>query len=230
MATIFYTAPTAIRALMQGGDEPVKKTSRKSLRLLGSVGEPINPEAWLWYWRTVGEEKCAIVDTWWQTETGGIMIANYAAEDVKPGSMGRPLPGITAAIVRRLKGGAVEVVAGASSRRKTVRITGVAAAAIEALLDIQMASAPSADELVAALERAVRRVDDEALVLLATAECAAGARLVALRFHRLLEPFAIDADVLRGGGVFERGASGHVDHHGKFALVVKGQHLHDHTH
>ena len=69
---IFYTAPTAIRALMQSGDEPVKKTSRKSLRLLGSVGEPINPEAWEWYYHVVGDNRCPIVDTWWQTETGGI--------------------------------------------------------------------------------------------------------------------------------------------------------------
>ncbi|MDB5439487.1 MAG: acs, partial [Caulobacteraceae bacterium] len=72
---IFYTAPTALRALMRDGDEPVKKTSRKSLRLLGSVGEPINPEAWLWYYRVVGDERCPIVDTWWQTETGGILIS-----------------------------------------------------------------------------------------------------------------------------------------------------------
>ena len=71
---IFYTAPTAIRALMQAGEEPVKKTSRKSLRLLGSVGEPINPEAWEWYYRVVGDNRCPIVDTWWQTETGGILI------------------------------------------------------------------------------------------------------------------------------------------------------------
>ena len=78
---IFYTAPTAIRALMQAGEEPVKKTSRKSLRLLGSVGEPINPEAWEWYYRVVGDNRCPIVDTWWQTETGGILIT--------------PLPGAT---------------------------------------------------------------------------------------------------------------------------------------
>jgi Acyl-coenzyme A synthetases/AMP-(fatty) acid ligases len=76
---IFYTAPTAIRALMQGGDEPVKKTSRKMLRLLGSVGEPINPEAWEWYHRVVGDERCPIVDTWWQTETGGILITPLPA-------------------------------------------------------------------------------------------------------------------------------------------------------
>ena len=69
--TIFYTAPTAIRALMREGDEPVKRYSRKSIRLLGTVGEPINPEAWEWYWRVVGDGRCPIVDTWWQTETGG---------------------------------------------------------------------------------------------------------------------------------------------------------------
>ena len=71
----FYTAPTAIRALMREGDGPVNKTSRKSLKLLGTVGEPINPEAWMWYYKTVGNSKCPIVDTWWQTETGGIMIS-----------------------------------------------------------------------------------------------------------------------------------------------------------
>ena len=84
---IFYTAPTAIRALMQAGDEPVKKTSRKSLRLLGTVGEPINPEAWEWYHRVVGDERCPIVDTWWQTETGGILITPLpGATKLKPGS------------------------------------------------------------------------------------------------------------------------------------------------
>ena len=95
---IFYTAPTAIRALMQAGDAPVKKTSRATLRLLGSVGEPINPEAWEWYYRVVGERRCPIVDTWWQTETGGILIT--------------PLPGATqaqaglgdAAVLRRAAG------------------------------------------------------------------------------------------------------------------------------
>src|SRR3546814_14216348 len=79
--TIFYTAPTAIRALMREGEEPVKRTKRSTLRLLGSVGEPINPEAWLWYYNVVGDRRCPIVDTWWQTETGGIMIT--------------PLPGAT---------------------------------------------------------------------------------------------------------------------------------------
>ena len=84
---IFYTAPTAIRSLMAAGDEPVKRTSRKTLRLLGSVGEPINPEAWEWYHRVVGEGRCPIVDTWWQTETGGILITPLpGATDLKPGS------------------------------------------------------------------------------------------------------------------------------------------------
>ena len=75
--TIFYTAPTAIRALMREGDEPVKRYSRKSIRLLGTVGEPINPEAWEWYWRVVGDGRCPVVDTWWQTETGGILISPF---------------------------------------------------------------------------------------------------------------------------------------------------------
>ena len=97
---ICYTAPTAIRALMRDGDEPVKKTSRKSLRLLGSVGEPINPEAWEWYYRVVGEERCPIVDTWWQTETGGILISPLpGATALKPGSATTPLFGIMPAIV-----------------------------------------------------------------------------------------------------------------------------------
>jgi acetyl-CoA synthetase len=92
---IFYTAPTAIRALMREGEAPVRRHDRSSLRLLGSVGEPINPEAWLWYWRTVGEERCPVVDTWWQTETGGIMITTLpGAHDMKPGSAGRPFFGI----------------------------------------------------------------------------------------------------------------------------------------
>jgi acetyl-CoA synthetase len=97
---IFYTAPTAIRALMRDGDAPVKKTSRASLRLLGSVGEPINPEAWLWYHRVVGDSRCPIVDTWWQTETGGILISPLpGATDLKPGSATKPLPGIVPQIV-----------------------------------------------------------------------------------------------------------------------------------
>jgi acetyl-CoA synthetase len=98
--SIFYTAPTAIRALMQGGDEPVKKTSRQSLRLLGTVGEPINPEAWEWYYRVVGENRCPIVDTWWQTETGGILITPLpGATKLKPGSATRPFFGVVPEIV-----------------------------------------------------------------------------------------------------------------------------------
>ncbi len=97
---ICYTAPTAIRALMSAGDEPVTRTSRKSLHLLGSVGEPINPEAWEWYYRVVGEERCPIVDTWWQTETGGILISPLpGATDLKPGSATVPFFGIELAIV-----------------------------------------------------------------------------------------------------------------------------------
>jgi acetyl-CoA synthetase len=97
---IFYTAPTAIRALMQAGDDPVKKTSRKSLRLLGSVGEPINPEAWEWYHRVVGDGRCPIVDTWWQTETGGIMITPLpGAIAQKPGSATLPFFGIQPQLV-----------------------------------------------------------------------------------------------------------------------------------
>ena len=97
---IFYTAPTAIRALMQAGDAPVKKTSRASLRLLGSVGEPINPEAWEWYYRVVGDGRCPIVDTWWQTETGGILITPLpGATKLKPGSATRPFFGVIPQIV-----------------------------------------------------------------------------------------------------------------------------------
>ncbi|MEM7611680.1 MAG: acetate--CoA ligase [Pseudomonadota bacterium] len=97
---ICYTAPTAIRALMREGDELVKKTNRSSLRLLGSVGEPINPEAWEWYFNVVGDGRCPIVDTWWQTETGGILISPLpGATDLKPGSATRPLFGIQPAIV-----------------------------------------------------------------------------------------------------------------------------------
>jgi acetyl-CoA synthetase len=96
----FYTAPTAIRALMREGEAPVKKTSRKSLKLLGTVGEPINPEAWLWYHRVVGDHRCPIVDTWWQTETGGILITPLpGAIPQKPGSATRPFFGIKPAIV-----------------------------------------------------------------------------------------------------------------------------------
>jgi acetyl-CoA synthetase len=97
---IFYTAPTAIRALMQAGDDPVKKTSRKSLRLLGSVGEPINPEAWEWYYRVVGDSKSPIVDTWWQTETGGILITPLpGAIGQKPGSATLPFFGVQPQLV-----------------------------------------------------------------------------------------------------------------------------------
>ena len=97
---IYYTAPTAIRALMREGDEPVKKTSRQSIRLLGTVGEPINPEAWLWYYNVVGEGRCPIVDTWWQTETGGILITPLpGAIALKPGSATQPFFGVQPAIV-----------------------------------------------------------------------------------------------------------------------------------
>ncbi|MBU1189873.1 MAG: acetate--CoA ligase [Gammaproteobacteria bacterium] len=97
---LFYTAPTAIRALMRDGDAPVKKTSRQSLRILGTVGEPINPEAWYWYYEVVGEQRCPVVDTWWQTETGGILISPLpGATALKPGSATLPLPGIKPALV-----------------------------------------------------------------------------------------------------------------------------------
>ena len=98
--SIFYTAPTAIRALMREGEAPVKKTSRKSLRLLGSVGEPINPEAWRWYYDVVGDGRCPVVDTWWQTETGGILISPLpGAIDQKPGSATLPFFGVSPALV-----------------------------------------------------------------------------------------------------------------------------------
>ncbi len=97
---IFYTAPTAIRSLMRDGEGPVKGTSRKSLRVLGSVGEPINPEAWMWYYNVVGDGRCPIVDTWWQTETGGILISPLpGATALKPGSATLPLPGIFPVLV-----------------------------------------------------------------------------------------------------------------------------------
>ncbi len=97
---IFYTAPTAIRSLMGAGEELVKKTSRKSLRILGSVGEPINPEAWMWYYNVVGDGRCPIVDTWWQTETGGILITPLpGATALKPGSATRPFFGVQPAVV-----------------------------------------------------------------------------------------------------------------------------------
>ncbi|KPA09492.1 acetyl-CoA synthetase [Candidatus Magnetomorum sp. HK-1] len=97
---IFYTAPTAIRALMQQGEKFVKQSSRKSIRLLGTVGEPINPEAWQWYYKVVGEERCQIVDTWWQTETGGILITPLpGAIDLKPGSATKPFFGVQPALI-----------------------------------------------------------------------------------------------------------------------------------
>ena len=98
--SIFYTAPTAIRALMREGDGPVKATSRASLRVLGSVGEPINPEAWRWYHDVIGDGRCPVIDTWWQTETGGILISPIpGATDLKPGSATLPLPGVRPALV-----------------------------------------------------------------------------------------------------------------------------------
>ncbi|MBV6631516.1 MAG: acetate--CoA ligase [Alphaproteobacteria bacterium] len=98
--TIFYTAPTAIRALMREGEEPVKKTDRSSLRLLGSVGEPINPEAWLWYYEVVGEKRCPIIDTWWQTETGAALITPLiGAIPLKPGSATKPFFGVQPLLV-----------------------------------------------------------------------------------------------------------------------------------
>jgi acetyl-CoA synthetase len=107
--SIFYTAPTAIRALMRAGEEPVKKTSRKSLRILGTVGEPINPEAWEWYYRVVGESRCPIVDTWWQTETGGHLITPLpGATALKPGSASRPFFGVSPALVDPSEGTLLE--------------------------------------------------------------------------------------------------------------------------
>jgi acetyl-CoA synthetase len=98
--TIFYTAPTAIRACIKWGEEHVTKHDLSRLRLLGTVGEPINPKAWLWYWKVVGGGRCPIVDTWWQTETGGIMITTLpGAQAAKPGSAGTPLPGVAAAVL-----------------------------------------------------------------------------------------------------------------------------------
>ena len=106
---IFYTAPTAIRSLMRAGEEPVKATSRKSLRILGSVGEPINPEAWEWYYRVVGDERCPIVDTWWQTETGGHLITPLpGATPLKPGSASTPFFGVVPALVDPTDGTPIE--------------------------------------------------------------------------------------------------------------------------
>jgi len=112
-ASIFYTAPTALRALLRFGDEPVREYSRKSLRVLGSVGEPINPEVWRWYHDVVGEGRCAVVDTWWQTETGGILISALpGATPCKPGAATFPLPGVRPVLVdnkgRELEGNGVE--------------------------------------------------------------------------------------------------------------------------
>ena len=110
--SLFYTAPTAIRALMREGEDPVKRTSRASLHLLGSVGEPINPEAWRWYYEVVGDSRCPIVDTWWQTETGGILISPLpGAVDLKPGSASLPFFGVQPALVNadgEIKDGATE--------------------------------------------------------------------------------------------------------------------------
>jgi acetyl-CoA synthetase len=106
---IFYTAPTAIRALMRAGEDPVKNTSRRSLRILGTVGEPINPEAWEWYYRVVGDARCPIVDTWWQTETGGHLITPLpGAMRLKPGSATRPFFGVVPAIVDATDGQLLE--------------------------------------------------------------------------------------------------------------------------
>jgi acetyl-CoA synthetase len=110
--SIFYTAPTAIRAFMRWGDEFPGKHDLSSLRLLGTVGEPINPEAWMWYRRVIGHDRCPIVDTWWQTETGGIMISPLpGATPTKPGSCTRPLPGIVADVVDK-QGNSVKANAG----------------------------------------------------------------------------------------------------------------------
>ena len=97
---IFYTAPTAIRALKAEGDEPVKRTSRRSLRVLGTVGEPIDPKAWEWFYRVVGEKRCPIADTWWQTETGGLLLTPLpGATPLKPGSVAKPFFGVVPALV-----------------------------------------------------------------------------------------------------------------------------------
>src|SRR3990172_11310339 len=99
--TIFYTAPTAIRAMERSGDKWKKRRDVSSLRLLGTVGEPINPEAWMWYYNIIGNKNCPIVDTWWQTETGGILIAPLpGAMSLKPGSAMKPFPGVVPAILK----------------------------------------------------------------------------------------------------------------------------------
>ena len=98
--SVFYTAPTAIRALMREGEGWVKKRGISSLRMLGSVGEPINPEAWKWYYTNVGQERCPIMDTWWQTETGGFLISPLPITPLKPGSATFPFPGVLPKIIR----------------------------------------------------------------------------------------------------------------------------------
>jgi acetyl-CoA synthetase len=107
--SIFYTAPTAVRSFMKWGDKWIDKKDLSSLRLLGSVGEPLNPEAWLWYFEKIGNKQCPIVDTWWQTETGSIMIAPLpGATPTKPGSVAKPLPGVEVDIVDPATGLRVE--------------------------------------------------------------------------------------------------------------------------
>jgi acetyl-CoA synthetase len=123
---IFYTAPTALRALMREGPEPLKETSRASLRLLGTVGEPINPEAWEWYFHVVGEERCPIVDTWWQTETGGIMLSPLvSAQYIKPGSATKPMFGVQPVLLdehgKEIKGAGSGVLAIKSSWPAQIR-------------------------------------------------------------------------------------------------------------
>ncbi|VVP57798.1 Acetyl-coenzyme A synthetase [Pseudomonas fluorescens] len=123
---IFYTAPTALRSLMREGLEPLKETSRASLRLLGSVGEPINPEAWEWYFNTVGEQRCPIVDTWWQTETGGIMLSPLAsAQRIKPGCATQPMFGVQPVLLdeagKEIKGAGSGVLAIKSSWPAQIR-------------------------------------------------------------------------------------------------------------
>jgi acetyl-CoA synthetase len=123
---IFYTAPTALRALMREGPEPLKETSRASLRLLGTVGEPINPEAWEWYFHVVGEERCPIVDTWWQTETGGIMLSPLvSAQQIKPGSATKPMFGVQPVLLdehgKEIKGAGSGVLAIKSSWPAQIR-------------------------------------------------------------------------------------------------------------
>ena len=123
---IFYTAPTALRSLMREGPEPLKETSRASLRLLGSVGEPINPEAWDWYFNVVGEQRCPIVDTWWQTETGGIMLSPLvSAQRIKPGSATQPMFGVQPVLLdevgKEIKGAGSGVLAIKSSWPAQIR-------------------------------------------------------------------------------------------------------------